>query len=311
MLSGISVFCFAASYTVALLLEATRLFFRSGVRGALMLGFAGAGLIAHTLFLIYRAITSTGAPLSSEFDWYLLGAWALVAAYLYSIFYQPRVQLGLFLLPLILALIGMAQFSTREPFAQHPAAQVWGAVHGIFLLIGYVAVIGGFVAGLMYLMQAHRLKRKTLPSAGLRLPSLEWLETVNSRAIVISAVAVAAGFISGILLNVINRRHNVDYVPWSDPVVWRSGGMLAWLIAAALFSSFYRPAQRGRKVAYLTVASFVFLAVTVAIRLWVPSEHKAKETACNDLRITNYELRICGCKITDRRREFLLEEPLG
>src|SRR5687768_3783129 len=194
MLSGISVFCFAASYTVALALEATRLWFRSGVRGALMLGFAGAGLVAHTLFLIYRAISVDAAPLSSAFDWYLLAAWVVVVVYLYSIYYHPKAAIGIFVLPLVLALVGMAQFSAREPFPQDPAAQVWGTVHGVFLLFGYVAVIVGFVSGLMYLLQAHRLKRKQLPAQRLRLPSLEWLDRVNARAIVLSAVLIAAGF---------------------------------------------------------------------------------------------------------------------
>src|SRR4029434_2640231 len=128
MLSGISVFCFAASYTVALALEATRLFFRSGIRGALMLGFAGAGLVAHTLFLGYRAATSAGAPLSSQLDWYLLAAWAVVAVYLYFSYYHPKAAIGLFILPLALALIGVAQFSDKQPFPQTPAAQVWGVI---------------------------------------------------------------------------------------------------------------------------------------------------------------------------------------
>ena len=48
-MSGISVTCFAASYLVAWLLELSRLFFRSGIRGAVMVGFASAGLLAHTL----------------------------------------------------------------------------------------------------------------------------------------------------------------------------------------------------------------------------------------------------------------------
>ena len=50
--SGISVVCFAASYAVALVCEASRLLFRSGVRGAAMIAFAAAGLLAHTLFLV-------------------------------------------------------------------------------------------------------------------------------------------------------------------------------------------------------------------------------------------------------------------
>ena len=71
MLSGVSIFCFAASYAIALVLEVTRLLFRSGIRGAVMLGFAGAGLFAHTVYLFYRVIESyqasglVGAPLSS------------------------------------------------------------------------------------------------------------------------------------------------------------------------------------------------------------------------------------------------------
>ncbi len=39
-LSGISVVCFVASYAVALACEASRLVFRSGVRGAVMVAFA-------------------------------------------------------------------------------------------------------------------------------------------------------------------------------------------------------------------------------------------------------------------------------
>ena len=49
--AGISVVCFAASYLVALACEGSRLLFRSGIRGAAMVAFAAAGLVAHTLFL--------------------------------------------------------------------------------------------------------------------------------------------------------------------------------------------------------------------------------------------------------------------
>ena len=289
---GISVFCFVASYAVALALEATRLWFRSGVRGALMLGFAGAGLLAHTLFLAYRASTASGAPLSSAYDWYLLAAWVLVAIYLYLVYYHPKAAIGIFVLPVVLAMVGFAQLSDREPFPQDPAAQVWGTLHGVFLLFGYVAVAIGFIAGVMYLLQANRLKRKQLPPARLRLPSLEWLDGVNGRAIVLSAIFVVAGFVSGMILNAVNHRQQIDYVPWNDPIVWRLGGTMAWLVVAALFSQLYRPANHGRKVAYLTVASFIFLAFTAILRPFVASEHSPK-----------YETGRHGDKETRRQAE--------
>ena len=62
MLSGVSTICFAASYAVALALEISRLLFRSGVRRVVMLGFAGAGLVAHTAFLYYRAVDASTKP---------------------------------------------------------------------------------------------------------------------------------------------------------------------------------------------------------------------------------------------------------
>ncbi|MBI2823370.1 MAG: cytochrome c biogenesis protein CcsA [Planctomycetia bacterium] len=274
MLAGISILCFAASYSVALALEASRLVFRSGVRGALLLGFAAAGLVAHTLYLAYRAATATATPLSSQFDWYLVAAWVLAATYLYLTVYHPRTAVGLFVLPLVLVLVAVADFfADQTPFPERRASQVWGAIHGVFVLLGTVAVMVGFVAGLMYLLEAYRLKHKRPPWQRLRLPSLEWLQHVNARAIVVSALMLAAGFVSGTVLNLVNHRLKVDELPWSDPVIWSSSLLLAWLAVAAVFGVVYRPARQGRKVAYLTVASFVFLVVALGLRWLLPSEH--------------------------------------
>jgi ABC-type uncharacterized transport system permease subunit len=136
------------------------------------------------------------------------------------------------------------------------------------MVAGAVTVIVGFVAGVIYLWQSYRLKHKRPPLAGIRLPSLERLENVNSRAIVLSALLVGIGVLSGFVLNLINHRDAHDEaLSWTDPIVWRSAGMFAWLLAAVAFKTLYRPARRGRKVAYLTVASFVFLAIFLAAQL--------------------------------------------
>ncbi len=58
MLSGVGIICFVSSYAIAWGLEVSRLLFRSGVRGAIMIGFAGAGLVAHTAFLYYQAVNA-------------------------------------------------------------------------------------------------------------------------------------------------------------------------------------------------------------------------------------------------------------
>ena len=95
------------------------------------------------------------------------------------------------------------------------------------MMLATVAVLVGFVAGVMYLLQAWRLKHKQLPTQGLRLPNLEWLQQVNSRAIVVSAIMLLAGFLSGVILNLVNQRREIDHFPWTDPVVWTSGAVAA------------------------------------------------------------------------------------
>jgi ABC-type transport system involved in cytochrome c biogenesis permease subunit len=281
-LAGISLTCFAASYAVAWMLELSQWLRPSRVRRLVGLGFALAGMVAHSLYLGYRAFELSASPLSSSFDWCLVAAWLLMGAYLYLAYEFPRAALGLYMLPLVLALVGAAALADPTPFTAPAASRTWGIVHGVFLLLGTVAVMIGFVAGVMYLVQARRLKLKRPPVEGFRLPSLEWLAKANSRSIILSALLVGIGFLAGIILNVVNRG-NSGQLPWSDPVITSSALMLAWLVAAAVFNATYRPARRGRKVAYLTIANFLFLAIALAVLLWVNTQHggRAEEDNAN------------------------------
>jgi hypothetical protein len=81
---------------------------------------------------------------------------------------------------------------------------------------------------------------------------------------------ISVGFAAGLVLNRVGGR---TLLPWTDPVVWTSGLMLLWLLAAAAFNVCYRPARHGRKVAYLTLASFVFLVISLAVLLLVDTRH--------------------------------------
>ena len=113
----------------------------------------------------------------------------------------------------MLILIAAANSGRSQSVSVTPASQIWGAIHGVFLLLGTVAVMIGFVAGLMYLLHAYRLKHKLVPMRGFQLPSLEWLEKVNGRAILISIFALAIGVLSGTVLNVVNHGRAVERGP--------------------------------------------------------------------------------------------------
>jgi hypothetical protein len=271
-LSHVYIRCFAASYAVALLAELSRLLFRAPLRHMVTVGFTAAGLFAHSVYLVMRATPDASSPpLSGWFDWLLLIAWGVTVAYLAWTVWRPQATVGIFLLPLALALIALAtRFRGPEQFPRGEALYVWGIVHGMALLLGTVVVLLGFVAGVMYLVQSYRLKRKLLPRQGFKLPSLEWLQRVNKNSLVLSSCLLAAGLVAGTVLNLIKGRGGL---PWTDPVIWTSGILFLWLIAVMVFEWLYRPAQQGRKVAYLTIGSFVFLALVLGITLLGPSQH--------------------------------------
>ncbi len=268
-MSGVSIICFAASYAVALALELTRLLFRSGVRGAIMLAFGVAGLFAHTLYLFYRVVESyqsagaLGGPFASQKEWYLIAAWLLAIIYLYLTCYHAKVPFGLFLLPLVLGLIGVGVFvADPRPMGREPASAVWGLVHGTSLLLATVAVLVAFVAGLMYLGQDWRLKTKAAISSGLRFPSLERLQQLNSRSLVIALIMLGVGILSGVALN-FTRSPGQPPLPWNDPVVLVTISMFVWLLLTGVVGAAYRPARKGRRVIYFTLVSFVFLVIAL------------------------------------------------
>jgi len=189
------------------------------------------------------------------------------------LFYLPRSGVGIVLLPIVLGLIASSLWASPEPLAPERSFYAWSMFHGIVLLLGAVAVCIGFLAGLMYLVQSYALKHVRSVTNTLRLPSLEWLERVNSRSLGLSAMLIALGFVSGVVMSLSAHRNEPTYHLWTDPVVLSLAAMLAWLIGAEIFRLIYPAARRGRKVAYLTLASFVFLIIAIVSLMLLDNVH--------------------------------------
>ncbi len=132
----------------------------------------------------------------------------------------------------------------------------------------------GFVAGLMYLGQVATPETQAAarrPTCGC--PASNGCKRANSRAIVVSLLMLGLGVLSGMVLNRINSATRPHASRWNDPVVLSTWLMFFWLLAAVVAIAIYRPARQGRKVAYLTVASFVFLVIMLAAGLLMDSRH--------------------------------------
>ena len=266
--SEISTTCFTASYLVALVLEALRPVWSSRVRYLGAIFALAAGVLAHMLYLVFVArgeVSSGLGVFASWYDWSLIASFVLVCATFGLVVRRPQNTVAVFFLPLVLALIGVAHLCRdMEPFHGQQAIAPWRIIHGAALLIGTVSVVLGFATGLMFLLQSSRLKNKRLPSSGLRLPSLEWLQRFNREALFLSAVMLGVGLVSGVVLAV-RPGHAVSF---TDPGIVSSAILFAWILGACIFEVFYQPARQGRKVAYVTLANFVFLVLVLALVLY-------------------------------------------
>src|SRR5262249_19877299 len=114
-LDRITVFCFGASYAVALVLELLHLRRPGAAQRGLGLCFGLAGLVAQTLFLIVQR-----PALSSPFGSLVFLAWILAVFYLYGSLHHRRLAWGVFVLPVVLGLVVLASVFDRPALVPLP-----------------------------------------------------------------------------------------------------------------------------------------------------------------------------------------------
>ncbi len=258
----VSVFCFLASYVVTLVLEGVRLLKQTVINRLFMLGFALAGLFAHTVYLVIRSQKFGRPPLvGSSHDWILVLAWLTMLCYLVITALDRKLLVGLFLLPLVLLLIGSAYFLSDAPITSTKDEPGWIMLHASLWVLGITGVILGIVLSMMYLYQHHRLKHKHTMKPGLKLPNLERLARLNWWAIVLAVPMLTLGMATGVGMAWASRTGDSP-ISFTDPVI--VGNSLAWLVMIVFFAwllTTKRPA--GKQVAWLTVWASGFLLVTV------------------------------------------------
>lgn len=272
----LSVLCFAGTYGLALGCDLARFVVRTAARWYLTVALLALGWVVHTAYLLNLALRERPLRLATQFDFLVVLSWVFAAIALYLLVRMPRtIAVGLFVLPLAVGLSALAGLSgTRPQWASWAAwAPRSASIHGLFLGLGAVFTCLAFVAGLMYLAQAARLKRKQLPLQGFRLPSLEQSERLNRVAITLAFPFLTFGLLLGVLLNLEgNPEAGQAVLRWSDPKILSAAVM--WLIFAALLHARFRPEMRGRRVMILSIVAFGFLLFTmVGVNLLLSTAH--------------------------------------
>lgn len=262
--------CFLLSYLLVLAFEAARIYLKFPGRNVLLVSVLVLGLIAHSLFIFnqFAIVAPAGSPpqlLSNWFQWAVLGAWGLALACLVLTIRNPNGSFGLFLIPLVLTLIGLGLLLRgAPPFHPETTINLWRVIHGIGLLVSTMFIALGLAFGSMYLIQSYLLKSRRSVRSRIKLPTLEFLQSMNRLSIFASLSGLAIGLVSGIVLN-FNRE---------GQIAWFSGGIMftfalfVWVLLAAIWELASRGALGGRRSAYLAIANFVFMVLVLAVVLY-------------------------------------------
>jgi ABC-type transport system involved in cytochrome c biogenesis permease subunit len=270
-MANVTVFCFLASYLVTGVLEAIRLRGKSVINLWVMKGFAAAGLVAHTWYLINRAQQTNLPPLlSSTHDWLLVLAWLAMVLYLFLTTVDPDLALGLFLIPVVLVLIGSAYFLGQTPnqlvsqeILVKEARHGWAMLHASLLVIGMAGGIIALVLGMMYLVQHRRLRHKQTLVEGMSLPSLGRIARLNWWAVVLSVPLLTLGMAVGVGLGLSTQRGESP-LSFTDPVIVAYG--VAWLVMIGFFIWLLTTDRsQDRQIASLSIWTFSFLIVSVVV----------------------------------------------
>jgi ABC-type transport system involved in cytochrome c biogenesis permease subunit len=261
-LQGVTHACFGLSYVIAFVLELARLVWPRAGTGwrVAALTFGGVGLLTHTYFILVHQPTPA-APTGSL----LLLGWVLALFYFYGTIHHARQAWAVFVLPVVIGLVGLSYVLLRGGDATPPidllvwlsGDRFWGAVHGSLILLAAVGVSVGFLASLMYLVQARRIRNKVNPGRVVPIFSLERLETMNRRALNLAFPLLTAGLLVGLLI----VRDGMGE-SWLSLKVFSTAGL--WLVFLVLLYLRYGAHVPSRRLAMLSIAAFGLLLVALA-----------------------------------------------
>jgi len=240
-------------YAVSCVITLRRLRAGGGGSGLQRVNYAAmaAGFAFQTVFLYLRGQAIGRCPLTNLFETQVFIAWAAVLFFL-LIGPSYRVSfLGAFTAPLVLVICLTALLLPVDTVNVEPLSRsAWIEFHAAIAIVAYGAFALAFATSAMYLVQERQLKTRHLTSSFLLLPSIEQLDVIHFRLLIMGFIMLTAGMIGGVISYRIVGH-------WTTPkIIWASS---VWIVYALLVLARGLWTLRGRKVALASMASFVLM----------------------------------------------------
>jgi ABC-type transport system involved in cytochrome c biogenesis permease subunit len=221
------------------------------------------GALVHTFVIGMQTMEVRHVPFANPSRAVSTFVWLLTLSYLYLELTTDERAMGVFILPLLVALQALPAFN---PGIEDRAAVLQGPLFGVHvssLLFAYASFALACVIGITYVLLFKEIKAKHLGFFYARLPSLQVLDRMNQRAIVIGWVFLTIGIIVGgiwaaqarVGYGAVDPR--VQAMSLEDPKIFVA--LLCWFVYSFELFAARRIGWGGRRAAYLSALGFVIV----------------------------------------------------
>jgi ABC-type transport system involved in cytochrome c biogenesis permease subunit len=226
-----------------------------------------AAALTHTFVIGMQTMEVGHVPVAGATSAISTFVWLLALSYLYIEMTTDERAMGVFILPLLVALQAIPAL---RPGIEDRAAVLQGPLFGVHvssLLFAYASFALACVIGITYVLLFKEIKAKHLGFFYARLPSLQVLDRMNQRAIVIGWIFLTVGMIVGAIWAAEARGGYGAGDPRVQAMSLQDPKILVALVSWGIYSFEAFAARRigwgGRRTAYLSALGFAIVLLNL------------------------------------------------
>ena len=237
---------------------------RSPATGRLATGLLGGAVLAHTFLIGMQTMEAGYAPLVGTTAAVSAFVWLLALAYLYVELTTEERAMGALVTILLAALAILPAIDPATAARPALLRSPLFTVHVLAMLLAYASFALAFVIGITYVLLFKEIRAKQLGFFYTRLPSLQTLDAMNARAVVIGWLFLTCGLVvGGVWAAQIGGSPDprAQAMSVADPKILVA--LVSWVIYS--FALFARRAigWSGRRAAWLSALGFVVVLLNL------------------------------------------------
>jgi ABC-type uncharacterized transport system permease subunit len=244
-------------YAAGLLYALVALTRTSEILGKVALHASYLGMVFHFVSLTEAVVQSGQFASASVHNSESLLAFLIMVGFMLAYLVYKTTTPGIVVFPLVFLLTFIAA-TGQQPlvFASVAVKHGWLAVHILMIFTGYAALFLSFGASILYLLQERALKSKNSSGMFSRLPSLQVIDDIGYRSLMLGFPFMTLGLIAGSVV----AESTYGRIDFLDPKILLS--ILMWAVYLLMVFMRLSAGWRGRRAA--TLASVAFAAAIVA-----------------------------------------------